>query len=138
MNIVALIGNVAADPEMRETAQGRAVCNFRLAVSRPSGEQADFLTIVAWERQAQVCRDYLTIGRRVGIEGRLHYSTWEVEGVKRSRVEVIANRVELLGGPRVQRTQNSEEATAPAEPRTAEIMVTPSNPEVDEKEPAFA
>ena len=100
MNLVALIGNLAADPEMRYTTSGRAVCTFRLAISRPGGEQADFFTVVAWERQAEICKEYLEKGRRVGIEGRLHYSTWEVEDGKRSKVEIVAHRVQLLGGPR--------------------------------------
>jgi single-strand DNA-binding protein len=98
MNVVALIGNVASDPELRYTASGRAVCTFRMAVSRPGGEQADFFTIVAWERQAEVCGEYITTGRRVGVEGRLHYSTWSTDdGAKRSKIEIVATRVQLLG-----------------------------------------
>lgn len=98
MNIVALIGNVAADPELRHTPSGRAVCTFRLAVSRPGADAADFFTVVAWERQAEVANEYLTIGRRISVEGRLHHSTWEAEGGKRSKVEIVASRVMLLGG----------------------------------------
>jgi single-strand DNA-binding protein len=97
MNLVALIGNVANEPALRYTEAGRAVCTFRLAVSRPGGEQADFFTVVAWERQAEVCAEYLDTGRRVGIEGRLHCSTWEAEDGRRSKVEIVANRVQLLG-----------------------------------------
>jgi single-strand DNA-binding protein len=100
MNIVAVVGNLATDPELRTTAGGRAVCTFRLAVSRPGGEQADFFTVVAWERQAEICHQYLTIGRRVAVEGRLHHSTWEAEEQRRSAVEIIAHRVQMLGGPR--------------------------------------
>ena len=100
MNVTVLVGNLATDPELRHTSGGRAVCTFRLAVSRPGGSEADFFTVVAWERQAEVCKEYLTIGRRVAVEGRLHHSTWEVEDGKRSKVEVIAHRVEMLGGPR--------------------------------------
>jgi single-strand DNA-binding protein len=103
MNVVCLVGNLATDPELRQTAAGRDVCTFRLAVSRPGGTDADFFTIVTWERQAQVCRQYLSIGRRVSITGRLHHSTWEVEGEgggKRSKVEVVAHRVEMLGRPK--------------------------------------
>lgn len=97
MNMVAIIGNVASEPELRETASGRKVCSFRLAVSRPGGDEADFFTIVAWERQAEVCAEYLSVGRRVGVEGRLHHSTWETEDGKRSKVEVVAHRVQMLG-----------------------------------------
>jgi single-strand DNA-binding protein len=106
MNVVALVGNLATDPELRTTAGGRPVCTFRVAVSRPSGTEADFFTVVAWERQAEVCKQYLAVGRRVAIDGRLHHSTWEVEegegkpNSRRSKVEVIAHRVEMLGKPR--------------------------------------
>lgn len=101
MNIVAMIGNVAADPELRHTAAGRAVCTFRLAVSRPGADSADFFTVVCWERQAEVAVEYLTIGRRISVEGRLHHTTAETDsGESRSRIEVVAHRVMLLGSPR--------------------------------------
>lgn len=102
MNVVTLIGNLAGDPEQRYTKGGSVVCTFRIAISRPGAEGADFFTVVAWGRQAEICNEYLMKGRRVGIEGRLHHSTWTVGDDKemRSRVEVVAHRVELLGGPR--------------------------------------
>ena len=121
MNMVALVGNLATDPELRQTGQGRAVCSFRLAVSRPGGEQADFFTIVTWERQAEVCAEYLKIGRRVAIEGRMHHSSWEVEDGRRSKVEVIAQRVEMLGGPR--REAATDTADAPAEVPAPEFAI---------------
>lgn len=107
MNIVALVGNLATDPEIRVTEGKRKVCTFRLAVSRSDGTTADFFTVVAWERQAEVCAEYLSVGRRVAIDGRLHHSTWQIESTdpdkkpeRRSKVEVIAHRVEMLGRPR--------------------------------------
>lgn len=97
MNVVAIIGNVASDVELRHTANGRPVASFRIAVSRPGGEEADFFTVVAWERQAELANEYLTKGRRVAIEGRMHHSTWEAEGGKRSKVEIVAHRLDFLG-----------------------------------------
>jgi single-strand DNA-binding protein len=115
MNIVALVGNLASEPELKKTTGNRSVCTFRLAVSRVSGEQADFFTVVAWERQAEVCKEYLTLGRRVAVEGRLHHSTWEVEEGRRSKVEVVAHRVELLGKrPRTDEESADDAATAAA------------------------
>lgn len=98
MNICVLIGNVASEPELRYTAGGRAACTFRLAVSRAGSDQADFFTIVAWERQAEVCKEYLQVGRRVSVEGRLHQSGYgeQADGMSR-KVEIVANRVHLLG-----------------------------------------
>jgi single-strand DNA-binding protein len=103
VNIVALIGNLAADPELRTTTTDKTVCTFRLAVSRPGTEGADFFTVVTWERQARICGEYLRKGRRVAVEGRMHHSTWEVEGARRSKVEVVASRVQLLGPPKSER-----------------------------------
>lgn len=113
MNIVALIGNVAADPELRHTAGGKAVCSFRMAISRPGSDAADFFTVVTWERQAEICAEYLTLGRRISVEGRLHHSTWQADGGdRRSKVEVVAHRVELLGpNGRDCSTTNEEGAT---------------------------
>jgi single-strand DNA-binding protein len=98
--MVALVGNLATDPELRHTAGGRPVCTFRIAISRPNGQEADFFSVVTWERQAEVCAEFLSVGRRVAIDGRLHHSTWEVEGNRRSKVEIVAHRVEMLGRPR--------------------------------------
>ncbi len=125
MNIVALVGNLATDPELRRTEGGRAVCTFRLAVSRSDGKTADFFTVVAWERQAEVCKQYLSVGRRVAIDGRLHHSTWQIENPdnpekpeRRSKVEVIAHRVEMLGRPKreepdVDLATEADEASVP-------------------------
>lgn len=121
MNIVALVGNLATDPELRHTAGGRAVCTFRVAVSRPGGEQADFFTVVSWERQAEVCARYLAVGRRVAIDGRLHHSTWEAEDGRRSKVEVVAHRVEMLGKPRRDEPELAAVEFAPARDETEQL-----------------
>lgn len=100
MNMIAIIGNVASEPEHRESAGGKSICTFRIAVSRPGGGEADFFTVSTWERQADVAKQYLTVGRRVGVEGRLHSSTWvdASDEQRRSKVEIVAHRLELLGG----------------------------------------
>ena len=98
MNLVALIGNACAEPEIRYTASGKAVCHFRIAVSRSGGDSADYFDIVTWERQAEVCKEYIQVGRRVSVEGRLHSTHWEnAAGNQTSAVEIIASRVSLLG-----------------------------------------
>ena len=100
MNLVALIGNIASEPELRYTGSGKAVCTFRVAINRPGGTDADFFTVVCWERQAEVADRYLYIGRRVGIEGRLHQATVDHPVHTKSKVEVVAHRIQLLGAPR--------------------------------------
>lgn len=118
MNIVALVGNLATDPEFRVTGSGKQLCTFRLAVSRIDNQTADFFTVVCWDRQAEVCRDYLSVGRRIAVQGRLHHSTWQVENAdkpdqpeRRSKVEIVAQRVEILGRPRTEEHTTNPEVT---------------------------
>jgi single-strand DNA-binding protein len=97
MNVVMLIGNLASDVELREFGEDKHLATFRLAVDRGKDEDADFFRIAVWNGQARTCAEYLAKGRQVAIEGRLRVSTWEDNGEKRSRVEVVARRVQFLG-----------------------------------------
>jgi len=100
MNMVILTGNLASDVELREFGEEKRLATFRLAVDRNGkSDDADFFRIAAWDRQAQLCADYLAKGRKIGVEGRLRYRTWEDEGQKRSMVEVVAHRIEFLSAP---------------------------------------
>jgi single-strand DNA-binding protein len=113
VNSVNLIGNLATDVELREVGPEKKVASFLLAVDRASKDGgADFVRITAWDRQAELSAEYLTKGRRVGIEGRLRSSSWEDEGKRRTSIEVVAHHVQFLGGPR------NEEVT-PFEPAVA-------------------
>jgi single-strand DNA-binding protein len=104
LNKVMIIGNVGADPEMRFTPNGNPVTSFRVATNRvyttPNGErkqETEWFSVVAWNRLAENCNQFLTKGQRVYAEGRLHTSTWEgQDGQKHSRTELIANRVLFL------------------------------------------
>jgi single-strand DNA-binding protein len=101
VNVVTLIGNLATDVDVRDIGDDKKVANFLLAVDRPSTDaDADFVRITAWNRQAEVCSEFLTKGRRVAVEGRLRSSSWEdAEGKKRTAVEIVARSVEFLSGP---------------------------------------
>jgi single-strand DNA-binding protein len=101
LNTVTLIGNLATDVEVRDVADDKKLANFLLAVDRPGpGDEADFVRITAWNRQAEVCGQFLAKGRRVAIDGRLRSSSWEdADGNKRSAIEVVARSVEFLSGP---------------------------------------
>jgi single-strand DNA-binding protein len=101
MNVVTLIGNLASDVELREVAEAKKVASFLLAVDRTGRDGgADFVRVSAWERQAELCAEYLAKGRRVAVDGRLRSRSWEEDGKRRSAVEVVARRVEFIGGPR--------------------------------------
>lgn len=99
MNVVTLIGNLATEVGMREVEPDKKVASFVLAVDRPSGDGgADFVRVSAWDRQAELRAEYLGKGRRIAVDGRLRSRSWEDEGKRRSALEVVARRVEFLGG----------------------------------------
>jgi len=98
VNTVILTGNLASDVELREFGEEKKLATFRLAVDRATkNDEADFFRIAAWDQQAQLCADYLVKGRKIGVEGRLRYHAWEDGDEKKSRVEVVAYRIEFLG-----------------------------------------
>src|SRR5919206_5303412 len=99
MNVVTLIGNLATEVELREVAPDKRGATFVLAVDRASREGgADFVTVSVWDKQGELCAEYLGKGRRVAIDGRLKSRTWEEEDKRRSAIEGVARRVEFLGG----------------------------------------
>jgi len=103
MNNVQLIGNLATEVELRDVTAGdeqeKKVASFLLAIDRGSRAGADFVWITAWDRQAELCAQYLGKGNRVAVDGRLRSRTWEQDGRRRDAVEVVARRVEFLTGP---------------------------------------
>src|SRR2546421_8228335 len=100
MNSVNLIGNLATEVELRDVGGEKKVANFLLAVDHGGADGgADFVWISAWDRQGEVCAEYLGKGSRVGVEGRLKSRTWEKDGERRDRGEGTARRVELLSAP---------------------------------------
>jgi len=109
MNMVILTGNLASDVELREFGEDKKLATFRLAVDRATKtDEADFFRIAAWDQQAQVCADFLAKGRKIGVEGRLRYHAWEEGDEKKSRVEVVAHRIEFLG-PRPTESESGAE-----------------------------
>ncbi len=106
MNKVILIGRLAQDPEPRYTPKGTAVTRFSLAVNRPftnqQGEkEADFISIVAWNKLAEVTADNLQKGRKIAVEGMLTVRSYtDKEGVRRKTAEVVARSIEFLDYPK--------------------------------------
>lgn len=102
-NKVMLMGNLTRDPELRFTAKGSAVASFGLAVNRKfkqGDEWVDevcFVDITVWGKQGENCAEYLSKGRPAFIEGYLKFSTWESDGQKRNKLEVVASAVQFLG-----------------------------------------
>jgi single-strand DNA-binding protein len=105
-NQVTLMGNLTRDPELRTTPSGATVCSFSLALNRSYKnaegtwvEATDYIDITAWAALGERVAQYLTKGRPALVSGRLQSRSWEQDGVKRSKVEVVANDVTFLGGP---------------------------------------
>jgi len=104
LNKVLLIGNLTRPPELRYTPSGTAVADLRLAVNRnyttqggEKREEATFLTVVVWSKQAESCGEYLDKGSQVFVEGRLQTRDWEgKDGQKRTVTEVVAERVQFM------------------------------------------
>ncbi len=101
MNKVFLIGNLARDPELRNTSNGIPVCTFSLAVSRRfksanGTNETDFLNIVVWRGQAESCAKYLKKGSKAAISGSIQTRSYEVDGVKRYATDIVADEVQFL------------------------------------------
>ncbi len=105
VNQVILLGNLTRDPELRQTPSGQSVCSFSLALNRSYKDQAgewqeatDYIDVVAWGPLGERVSQYLSKGRRALVQGRLQSRSWEQDGNKRSKVEVLANDVTFLDG----------------------------------------
>ena len=103
LNQVFLMGNLTRDPELRQTPTGQSVTSFSLALNRSykdsSGEwqeATDYIDIVCWGPLAERVAQYLSKGRRCLVQGRLQSRSWEQDGQKRSKVEVLASDVTFL------------------------------------------
>lgn len=105
MNRVTLIGRLGKDPEVRYTPNGKAVGNFTIATDETwtdkggaKQKKTEWHRIVVWDKQAELCAEYLSKGRQVAIEGKLQTREWtNKEGVKQYTTEIVASHVEFLG-----------------------------------------
>ncbi|MDR1786922.1 MAG: single-stranded DNA-binding protein [Treponema sp.] len=104
INHVVLVGRLTRDAELKYTAGGQGVSKFSLAINRRKKngdvweDEPNFFDIVLWGRQAEALSQYLQKGKTVGIEGELRQDRWQQDGQNRSKVEIVANNVQLLGG----------------------------------------
>lgn len=120
LNRVQLIGNLTRDPELRYTPNGIAVCSFGIATNRSwtteSGEkkdEAEFHNIVAWNKLAELCSQFLTKGGKVFVEGRLATRSWQAQdGTQKQRTEIVISDMILLGE---RKTPGVQEEEAPKE-----------------------
>jgi len=121
LNKVQLIGNLTRDPELRYTPSGTAVCSFSIATNRSwtndAGEKKDeveFHRIVAWNKLAELCSQFLVKGRKVYVEGRLQTRSWAAQdGTQKQTTEIVINDMILLDSRRTgeQEVVAAEEVT---------------------------
>ena len=103
INYVVLVGRLTRDAELKYTSSGQAICKFAIAINRrrKNGEQwedeAHFFDITLWGRQGESLAQYLQKGKLVGVEGELRHERWQQDGQNRSRIDIVANNIQLLG-----------------------------------------
>ncbi len=135
-NRVVLVGNLTRDVELRRTPQGTAVTDIGLAVNdrvKRNDEwvdEANFFDITLWGRTAEVASEFLSKGSSVLIEGRLKYETWTQEdGSKRSKVKVVGERMQMLGGRGGGGgAPSGPHSSSASEPATPSYQQAPSSP----------
>ena len=114
MNKVILIGRLTKDPELKYTSSDIANTTFSIAVDRPftnqDGErEADFINIVVWRKQAENCKNYLTNGSQVAIEGRIQTRNYDdQDGNKKYITEVVADSVQFLSTKKSETTEETQ------------------------------
>jgi len=143
-NKVILLGNLTRDPEVRYTPKGSAVTDLGIAVNRQytlengeKREEVTFVDVTFWGRTAEVAGEYLKKGRPIFIEGRLQLDTWDDKqsGQKRSKLKVIGETMQMLGGPRSggASTDNGDEGgSRSGKPSAPPKSTVPPGPDDDE------
>ncbi len=137
LNKAMIFGNLTRDPELKSLPSGIQVCSFSLATNRvykdrdgKRAEQTDYHNVVVFGRQAETSAQYLKKGASAYIEGRLQTRSWEAEGVKQYRTEIVADRVQF--GPRTSGGGGSAApASGPAKNAPSEAGNAPEYPEED-------
>jgi len=110
MNVVVLTGRLTHDPELRETGNGTAVCNFSIAVNErwktkdgEAKERVEFVPVVVWGNQATNCSRYLSKGHSVSVMGRMQTQSYDDrDGIARKKTEVVADKVEFGERPKIE------------------------------------
>lgn len=141
LNVVAIMGRLVADPELRTTTNGANVCTFRIACERsytPKGQQrqADFVDIVAWGKTAEFICKFFQRGSMIAIDGSLQTRNYQdKQGNKRTAVEVLANNISFAGAKAADKpaardfdqqtqTYTHEAKTAQSAPQPAQTQVS--------------
>ena len=118
INVVVLVGRLTRDCELKSTQQGTSVCRFSIAVNRRKRtgdkweDEVSYFDITLWGKSAETLSSYLTKGRQVSIQGELRQNRWEQDGQTHSKIEVVANNVQLLSSGNQQGGFVQQDATS--------------------------
>ena len=128
MNKIILLGRFTRDPEVRYTSTGKVVCQGTIAVDRPFVNQdgqheADFIPIVIWGKQAEVCGNSFAKGQRIRIEGRLQIRSYDKDGLKRYATEVIVSSFNFIEKKTSNTDTNASASAASQDDRGMETFV---------------
>ena len=131
LNIVAEVGRMVADPELRQTNSGKTVCSFRIAVNNGKDNPAFFFDVVAWEHTAEFISRYFHKGDMIALSGRLSQRQWQDKnGNNRSTVEIEAkaadftgSKSESAGQPRAEYRQQAQPAQPSYTPATDDFQL---------------
>lgn len=137
LNKVQFTGRLGADPEMRTTPQGHAVTTFRVASNRSwrsadgeAHEDTEWFRVVAWNKLAEICNQWLGKGSRVYIEGRMQTRQWQdQDGQSRSLSEIIANDIIILD------TRRDQPAAEAPSPPAEQLAAAPPRPAAEPAAP---
>jgi single-strand DNA-binding protein len=133
LNKVILMGNMCADPELKQTPSGNSVCSFNIGVSRNFGrldeKRADFFTVVAWGTKAEFICKYFKKGQAIVVVGELQTRNWtDNQGQKRYATEVVADEVSFAGNAPAGESKNNE----PTQPYMPTAYSTQNNQNFEE------
>ena len=103
MNNVVLIGNISTDLELKQTMNGKSVCQFNLAING-YGEKTDFIPVQVWNKQAENLVKFQQKGSKIGVVGRISVDSYEQDGQKKTFTKVVAHEVEFLGTKQQEKT----------------------------------
>ena len=119
MNNCNFTGRLTKDPELKTTQSGKKYIRFCLAVDgikdKDGNKTADFVDCVAWNKSAEIIAQYARKGSKLGVSGRLHTTTSEVNGEKRKYTDIVVNEFELLDSKPKDQAEQPQELPAPAE-----------------------
>lgn len=144
VNKVILIGNLGDDPEVRYTGTGQAVATIRMATNErwtdkggQQQERTEWHRVIVWGKQAEQCKEYLSKGRQIYVEGRLQTREWnDKEGHKRYTTEIVAQRIQFLGSPNGRR-QGAETRSPGKTPSESPEPTEPVATETEEDDIPF-